>query len=218
MRWSIIYDLYTSGLRSSSAIFLRGFSTSEHRIPLRQLRIDMSRSLAREGWQCDIPHVSNPTVRSVTRTSMYARSFVVLTSWIETDKRKPGRCYERTPSRETRREKEMEYIWTRGRRGRRRRENGEWNADASRYSSRWMVFFFEKFPSGNTAKIILGKEQEWFKYRFAICSTDKFDNPINPEGLSNLAQRWSVARPLARLIFLFFFQECQDENDEDYFL
>lgn len=48
-------------------------------------------------WQCDIPRVSDPTLRSVTRTRVYTtRTFVVLASRIETNERKPGHSNART--------------------------------------------------------------------------------------------------------------------------
>lgn len=138
----------------------------EHQIPLRQLRIDTSRSFIREGWQCDIPRVSDPTAWSVTQTSMFA---------------------ERGPSssslRESRRVKENQVAVTRKHFPEKtqlgkecRTETREWrragrrgmkcrSTDASRYSS-WLTVFLKNFyPARKCRENHSWKRWKQLKYR-----------------------------------------------------
>jgi len=129
--------------------FLKRFSTSEHRIPLRQLRIDTSRSLMREGWQCDIPHVSDSTVWSVTRVCtrseiLHRPRLMNRDGWKETGSLLHANTSPRNATRE-RVENKLEGD----------RKTGEWNADSRMHLVTLPCRrFFKKFfiRRGNAAK------------------------------------------------------------------
>lgn len=154
------------------------------RVPLWQLEIDTLPlcMLTRRGWQCDIPRVSDPALRFVTRTWVYAtRSFVVLASWIETNERKPGHSNARTLSSDASRERAF-----------RARREKRWKTEprAARRGCGWGMLHgcipllfpvdaFEKFPSGVRRRGNHFRErQERLKYRSQWRSVaEKFGSP-----------------------------------------
>jgi len=144
----------------------------EHQIPLRQLRIDTSRSFIREGWQCDIPRVSDPTAWSVTQTSMYADRGPSSSSPRESRRMKGNRVAVTLPwenaTRERMQKRESDDA----------QEDGEWNADPRMHPVTllgWRFFWKISIRRGNAAKIILGRDENGLNI---VCRSNPFGRKI----------------------------------------